>query len=355
MAEEKGLGKRSEDLTPDDSSQVIRLPVESDRGENRLEMRRDLRPENSSVEGKLPGSELPGDGDLGPDAGAEDLGVGWDTPEGESKSVIPMGWLALIVIFLILLGGWGVITLNKGSAHLRSQDMAADRRDKDAAFETESAERWLERLEIRVDGYLGAFSVEEKARYVRNPKRVLPLMRDYYLRHTLTTGRVRTIENIRPTEVGKRPFFVVEVSVEGQDEAELLLVEDCKDGELRFDWESEVTYQPVGIADYLESKPTEPLVFRAYARMDSFYSFEFSDQNRYQSFKLTFREDDEFLFGYADRRSVEGRGLLALLEEKGEGLPVLLRLRFSPDTKSRRSVLIEEVLATSWVWSGEGS
>ena len=109
MAEEKGLGKRSEDLTPDDSSQVIRLPVESDRGENRLELRRDLRPENSSVEGKLPGSELPGDGDLGPDAEAEDLGVGWDTPEGESKSVIPMGWLALIVIFLILLGGWGVI------------------------------------------------------------------------------------------------------------------------------------------------------------------------------------------------------------------------------------------------------
>ena len=95
------------------------------------------------------------------------------------------------------------------------------------------------------------------------------------------------------------------------------------------------------------------MAFRAYVQLDSFYSFEFSDQSRYQSFNLTFREDDEFLFGYADRSSVEGRGLLALLEKKEEGHPVLVQLRFSQHTKSVRSVLIEKVLATSWVWSGE--
>ena len=106
------------------------------------------------------------------------------------------------------------------------------------------------------------------------------------------------------------------------------------------------------IASYIETKPTESMVFRVYAEQDSFYSYEYVDQGRYQAFKLTFRDEDEFLFGYADRKSVGGRGLLALLQGRGKDIPVLLRLRFSRGTKSRRSVLIEEVLATSWVWAG---
>ena len=353
MAEEDGLGKRSEDAAPDESLQVIRLPVQGAESRDAGEVRRGLSPENAPLDSMMPGSEFTGEGKLKLDSAVEDLGVEWDTSEGASTGPIPMGWLALIVVLLILLGVWGVATLNNGAGHLRSREAAADTWNERSVLETVSAERWLERLEIRTDAYLRASSVEEKARYVRNRGRVLPLMKDYYLRHPLTAKRVSVIENIRPTEVGKRPFFVVEVAVEGEEELGLLLVEDCEDGELRFDWESEVTYQPVEIASYVENKPTESMAFRAYAQLDSFYSFEFSDQSRYQSFKLTFREDDEFLFGYADRSSVEGRGLLALLEEKEEGLPVLVQLRFSQDTKSVRSVLIEKVLATSWVWSGK--
>lgn len=353
MAEEDGLGKRSEDVAPDESSQVIRLPVQGAESREAGQARRDLSPENASLDSMMPGSEFPGEGKLKLDSAVEDLGVGWDTPEGASTGAIPMGWLALIVVLLILLGVWGVTTLNNGAGHLKSREVAADTWNERSALETVSAERWLERLETRADAYMRASSVEEKARYVRNRGRVLPLMKDYYQRHPLTAEKVSVIKNIRPTEVGKRPFFVVEVAVEGKEELALLLVEDCEDGELRFDWESEVTYQPVEIATYIKNKPNKSMAFRAYAQLDSFYSFEFSDQSRYQSFKLTFREDDEFLFGYADRSSVEGRGLLALLEEKKEGLPVLVQLRFSQHTKSVRSVLIEKVLATSWVWSGE--
>ena len=355
MAEEKGPGKRSKDEAPDESSEVIRLPVEGAESRSRGEVRRIWSPGSAPLDDMLIGSEeFTGEGEPKSESAAEDLGVGWEAPEHKSARAIPMGWLALIVLLLLLLGGWGVAMLNRGADHLRSREAAAHTWDEKTSSETVSAEEWLERLEVRVEGYLRSSEIEEKASYVRNRRRVLPLMKDYYLRHPLPVEKVSSIENILPTEIGKRPFFVVEVAVEGKEELELLLAEDCEDGELRFDWESEVTYQPVGVADYIENKPTEPMAFRAYAQLDSFYSFEFSDQSRYQSFKLTFREEDEFLFGYAERKSVEGRGLLALLEGKKEGLPVLVQLRFSQDTNSLRSVLIEKVLATSWVWSGEG-
>ena len=354
MAEENGLGKRSEDDAPEESSEVIRLPVRGAESRDQGTRRRVRSPGSAPLEDILPASDFTVEDEPKSDSAAEDLGMGWETPEEERTRAVPMGWLALIIVMLILLGRWGVAMLNSGTDHLRSREDAARTWDKRAVSEKVSAEKWLERLEVRVEAYLRSSSIEGKARYVRNRTRVLPLMNDYYLRYPLTVDKVSSIENIRPIEVGKRPFFVVEVAVEGKEELGLLLVEDCEDGELRFDWESEVTYQPVEIADYIETKPAEPMVFRAYAQLDSFYSFEFSDQSRYQSFKLTFREEDEFLFGYTERSSVEGRGLLALLEGKKEGLPVLVQLRFSPDTKSLRSVQIEKVLATSWVWSGEG-
>ena len=352
MAQGNEPGKRDEDLTPEDSSQVVRLPVEGSETENADGIARKAISDNPSIAGMPSGQEVLEDNDLESDSGAEDLGVGWDTAVGEGKRTMPMGWVAAIIVLMLLLGGWALVTLSKGAAHLRNREAVTDLEDAKLAMDTASAERWLERLEMRVKRYLQAPSITEKVKYVRDPQRVLPLMESYYLRHTLMPGTVSSIENIRPTEVGIRPFFFVEVTVEGKEEVKFLLLEDCEDGELRFDWESEVGYQPMEIASYIETKPTESMVFRVYAELDSFYSYEYVDQGRYQAFKLTFRDEDEFLFGYADRKSVGGRGLLALLQGRGKDIPVLLRLRFSRGTKSRRSVLIEEVLATSWVWSG---
>ncbi|MCH2298762.1 MAG: hypothetical protein MK441_12790, partial [SAR324 cluster bacterium] len=207
----------------------------------------------------------------------------------------------------------------------------------------------VERLERMVADYLAAPTVEEKSKYVRHPERVLPLMREFYQRRELAIVRFQSIEALRPAEVENYPFFGIDVKVEGKSGVQLLLVEECADGELLFDWESEVNYQPMAISDYLEKKPTEPMDFRVYARLDTFYSYEFTNQERYQPLKLTFRDEDEFLFGYVEKGSVEARGLTALLEEEKAEYPLLLRLRFLPETKSRRSVLVEKVLATSWV------
>ncbi|HJM62752.1 MAG TPA: hypothetical protein QGF50_03470, partial [Roseibacillus sp.] len=178
---------------------------------------------------------------------------------------------------------------------------------------------------------------------------ILPLMREYYRRHELTSARFQAVGDIKPTQVENHPFFAIDPMIEGKSDARGLLIEDCADGELRFDWESEVSYQPMAISDYLEKKPAEAMDFRVYVGLDTFYGYEFSDQERYQSLKLTFRDEDEFLFGYIEKGSAHGRGLAALLGARGVSLPLRLRLRFLPDTGSRRSVLVEKVLANSWV------
>ena len=352
MEQTNGLENRGEDAQPQESSRVVRLPVEESQIVERYEQLGTGIPARDSQEAMQGETDLCEPRNPDPHSSAEDLSVGWDAPDSQGAHAIPVGWLAVIVVLLVLLGGWGFVTMNKGADHMRDREAVADMRDVEVVRETVSAERWLKRLEERVYAYLETSSVEEKGRYVRNPERVTPLMEEYYQRYALIPRRVRSIENIRATEIGGRPFSVVEVAVEGKDALEFLLMENCENGDLRFDWESEVNYQPLSIATYIKSKPLEPMVFRAYVERDSFYSYEYADQSRYQAFKLTFREDDDFLFGYAPRRSIEGRGLLALLEDKEDAVPVLLRLRFAEGTESTRSVLIDEVLAASWVWSG---
>jgi len=281
-----------------------------------------------------------------PEAAAEELGVGWDFDETEPEKTTPMGWLVLIGVLLLVMGLGGLLMLISGE---REETRKSQAEQEERRKQTGEAQELLERVEQVVRRYLATTSVEEKSKYVRHRARVLPLMREYYGRRELTSARFQAIGDIKPAEVENYPFFGIDVMVEGKSDAQLLLIEDCADGELRFDWESEVNYQPMEILDYLEKKPIEAMDFRVYVGLDTFYGYEFSDQERYQSLKLTFRDEDEFLFGYIEKGSEHGRGLVALLGAREGYIPLRLRLRFLPDTRSRRSVLVERVLATSWV------
>ena len=354
MAGQHRPSGRDQDTDPPPEEEIVRLPADESVLAQQLEAMPSPVPERTD--------QLPFDQELDllpetgsdPDAATEEPGLGWDRDGRGADKSTPMGWLALIGFLLLVLGGWASVTLFKGEARRESESRKLLAKQMDADQQEASARVLIERLEQLVTAYLGAPSVEEKSRFVRHPERVLPLMREFYQRQELLTDRFEAIETLRPAAVENYPFFGIRVKVEGKADPRLLLVEDCEDGELRFDWESEVNYQPMAISDYLQKKPTEAMDFRVYARLDTFYSYEFTNQDRYQALKLTFRDEDEYLFGYVERRSVEGRGLAALLADDKAEFPLLLRLRFLPNTESTRSVLVGKVLATSWVRVGKG-
>jgi len=329
MANQRRPSGREQETTPAPDQEVIRLPGER---EARMQVDRELNPMQ----------EMEAD----PEAAAEELGVAWDLEGKETEKTTPMGWLVLIGVLLLVMVVGGLFMLIKGGKAVAEKNVV---KEEVRMKQSEDAEKLLEKVEQVTRKYLAATSVEEKSRYVRHRARILPLMREYYRRHELTSARFQAVGDIKPTQVENHPFFAIDPMIEGKSDARWLLIEDCADGELRFDWESEVSYQPMAISDYLEKKPTEAMDFRVNAALDTFYGYEFSDKERYQSLKLTFRDEDEFLFGYIEKGSAHGRGLAALLGARGVSLPLRLRLRFLPDTGSRRSVLVEKVLANSWV------
>ncbi|NIP98684.1 MAG: hypothetical protein GWO24_36860 [Akkermansiaceae bacterium] len=277
-----------------------------------------------------------------------ELGVGWEDEEAGQRQT-PVGWLVLIGAILIGLGGWALAKLSQGEERLDQQAESVQASWAENERETREALELLAEIERAARAYLMAGEIGEKARYVRHRERVMPLMESYYGRHGLKPAQFESIEQIRPLAIENKPFDFIEVRLAGGGNV-MLFIEETPDGELKFDWEAEVAYQPMALEDYIREKPTAAMDFRVYARLDTFHAFEFVDRERYQALLLTERNSDQFLFGYIEKGTEDEVQLTRFLSRNiTKGQPVLLRLRFLPGTRSHRSVLVEEMVAPRWV------
>ncbi|MDA1007077.1 MAG: hypothetical protein O3A87_11440, partial [Verrucomicrobia bacterium] len=280
----------------------------------------------------------------------------WD--EGrKTLGKVPIGWVVVLVCF-----GLGVLfmalwRIRKGDEKLSLQTERVEARLEKEREEGEVAAQLTMRIKEVADLYLAARTVEEKLRHVRMPEKVRPLMEDYYRTHSLDQRLTEGFYFFEPIAVQRHPFLILKMQMRGGGDV-VLVMEEGEDGDVRVDWESDVAYATMTLDEYVERKPLEATEFRVNVAYDSFYSFEFSDQDRYVSLFLSERDRPGFLFGYAERGSLVHEQLVEILgrDEEGKDLrkgervvaPMLLRVRFLPDSRGLRSVLVEELVSPGW-------
>lgn len=261
----------------------------------------------------------------------------------------PMGWFFLVGIIILGTLGWAVSQLAK----TEKTQSAAETEEKNATMtqlaEREDAQEYYQRLEDVVSNYLKSESIEEKLKFVRQSDRVAPLMRDYYSDFPLESQKYQSINAFMSVAIENNSFLVLGVVTEsGRVD---LLVEDRPEGFL-VDWESNVVYQPMEISDFVEKKPTKPVDLRVYIQRDKYHSREFSDSEKFSAYYVTFKDSDEYLFGYAERDSDLDISLRELCKlGNGSQTPALLALNFLPDSpKEGRSVLISALQSPRWAY-----
>jgi len=280
--------------------------------------------------------------------------------EGE-KSVVPWKLYGGVALFFLCLAAWGGWLLLKkddaGGSHLSA---AADKEDalpKISAFEraelerkeTEEAKDFYHNLEDVLSRYYLAEKPEDFIGIIRHEERVMPLIREYYQRNDFTPNQYHSISEFRSLSLENRPMIGMSVKFKGGGN-NAILVEDSPDGVL-VDWESERAYVPLDIDDYIKQRPTEPVELRVYVRKDHFYLYGFSDDKKYQSLKLLFRDADEYLNGYIERGSESALRIAKLLKRVPNGrMPLLLSVRFLEGDKGKRSVLIEKLVSEVWAY-----
>lgn len=268
---------------------------------------------------------------------------------------VPIGFVVLAALFFLALfvSGFALLIIDRPSRIETLQSTVRVNLGEAQQIETEG-KKLLKRFEKNLQNYLAAKTVEEKARYVRHPQRVLPLMRDYYATHPLTPRPNARLSAQIPISIQTYPFNIIKATTE--DNKELTLLAEFSDDEnLLFDWESEVAYQKTSPGELLSLQPSSPEVVRVFAKPDNHYVHEFRDSSKYQSYQLTFRDSDDYLFGYVERDSEDYRKLTQYFRytgahQTGRPEPMILRIRFPENPVSDRCVAIEKFIAPRWAY-----
>lgn len=267
---------------------------------------------------------------------------------------IPPAFFALTVGAFLLLLGVGIF-LAFGGRNPGNRDAAQDRARKKvelAQQEQIEARNLVSKLTSALSQYSSATTVEEKLLSARQPERVRPLMEGYYETRELSPLSGAKLIGQYTLPIKSLSFVVLSASFDDAPN-KVFLAEVDNDLNVRIDWVSDVCFQPVDIAQYIAEKPSEAVDLRIFANPDNFYVYEFSDSEKYQCFKLTFRDNDEILYGYTERNSLTGKKLqehfqIARRHGKRNPEPLSLKVRFLENSMSERGVFIEEFIAPRW-------
>jgi hypothetical protein len=203
--------------------------------------------------------------------------------------------------------------------------------------------------------YLNAKKWEERLPYVVNPHLVKPLMSQFYKDHF--QGPTQYIE-IRPAEylknTKKRVAFVSVVLDRGknlfgatlEDTYSYILLQEEEN--FQIDWECSVVYNPMTIIAYKVQQPTSVMKFRLYAKLNDYYNYQFRElKEQYYSVRLTEYKTNESIHGYIKRDSNDGKKMYEILKD-GQKYPVMVNLRYLPNSPNGDVVLIDNFVQASW-------
>ena len=226
------------------------------------------------------------------------------------------------------------------------------------ADETEDLLRYYEtfdhqKIEKSIKSFLNAKTVDEKLKYVRDPKRVGPLMKAYYAK---TGYQPEGFEDVREKELSFNERYATTSVFTGDFSDRVITVRRSivKGADTyRVDWESWMGYGEKTPAEMRKEKPTTPFVLRVILMGDDYYNYHFSDPEKWLSFRLDVGNEREFFYGYIAKDS-------QLYKQVTEEMAwpwtefLVVKVAYPKNARSQRQVEITEIIESEdWILKPE--
>jgi hypothetical protein len=192
--------------------------------------------------------------------------------------------------------------------------------------------------------FLEATAVDEVLAIVRNPGVAEARMREYYPDGKIEPAGLSKF-NSGSGIITKGKLVSVPVITRDHGEKALGFVETPEG--LKIDWESWVGWSELPWEKFLSTKPTTGQVFRVILSPVDYYNFGFSDDFKWQSYRLESPGKENGIYGYVERGSELDKRIRPNADEKE--VMLTLSLKFPLDPKSSSQVAIEKFICSGWV------
>lgn len=192
--------------------------------------------------------------------------------------------------------------------------------------------------------FLNANTVEAMLPVVRNPKIAGERLRDYYAKVPFT---VAGLAKFNPSQTLSRSGKVVSTMVTTRDfqTKELVFVETPEG--IKVDWESWVGWSGMPWEDFRAKRPETAVEFRVNLEKVAYYNFAFSDDSKWQSYRLVSPDGEQSIYGYVAKGTELESQVAPDLDAKRTSL--ILKLKFPPGATTDNQVVIDGFVASGWV------
>ncbi len=197
--------------------------------------------------------------------------------------------------------------------------------------------------------FWAATTWKDKAQCVCDPVRVSPLMREFYEVRKETEpfigdARQQAHFKLHATEI---LLFSYDSSRLGGT-VDIAMIRQ-PDGKFLIDWESYVGASETGWSDFKKQRIATPKLFRLFASIDDYYSYEFDNPAKYLCLHLASADGFYFVKGYCERDSSMGRLISAMFATGPDRRAFTLRLAFPDHAQSDHCVRITGMVANRWL------
>ncbi len=192
--------------------------------------------------------------------------------------------------------------------------------------------------------FLEATTVAQWLSLVRNPEAVESKIRAFY-----PDGRIEPLGlgefNMGDAMAVQDPWVTVTLRT-GKQEARSMAFVMTPDG-FKIDWESWAGWSEMTWDKFLETRPAVPQRFRVNVFPTDYYNFAFSDDLKWQSYRLESTDGEHSIYGYVEKGSELAKQIH--LDKDAKQIPMILSLKFPEGGTSNGQVVIDKFIADGWV------
>lgn len=199
----------------------------------------------------------------------------------------------------------------------------------------------------RAKQFIATREIPEMLSLIRGGAAMQERLQTFYQKHPVHSSETHKIDETSAILLSEGKAFQVIVRDQEESARALVLIEE---NDVFFvDWESWVGWSEMTFEEIKQQKPLKPTEVRVVVHAESYYNFDFptSSEKDWQSYRLVFAGESQYLYGYVRRDNPIIHQMRPVATDSNGSM--VLKIHYVESGSHPTQVVIDRVVSDSWI------